>query len=97
MILKTVVINYNFNFKLKIVVGDYDFNLPITDYGFDDMAKKVNLGILFLKKIILGQSSKTDGKLVICSTISDSPSSWRAPVPLMQSSPPHCVALRNVR
>lgn len=39
---------------------------------------------------------ETDRKLVIFSTIFDSPSSWRAPVPLMQSSLLHSAALRNV-
>ena len=43
---KTVTSNHDFNFKLKIVIGDYGFNffnkfkIIITNYSFDDTTKK---------------------------------------------------------
>ena len=45
-IIKIIVINYDVNFKLEIVVGDYSFNffktfkIVITHYGFNDMTKE---------------------------------------------------------
>ena len=41
LVLKTIVGDYGFNFKLKTVVTDYGFNLKkfktvVTNYGFDE-------------------------------------------------------------
>ena len=43
IIFKTVVINYGFNFKLKIIINNYDFkcfkksNIEVTNYNFGDI------------------------------------------------------------
>ena len=43
LVLKTVVGDYSFNFKLRTVVNNYGFNLKkfktvVTNYGFDEDA-----------------------------------------------------------
>ena len=63
LVLKTVITNYSFNFKI--------FKTVITNYGFDEYTLVwallvfgqyfetcVNLGIFVMKKIILGQKAQ---------------------------------------
>ena len=44
--LKTIIINHGFNFKSKIIIGDYNFNFLkkfktiVINYDFDDMVIK---------------------------------------------------------
>ena len=56
--IKTIIINYDFNFKPKIIISDYDFNflnkfkIIIINYSYDIGQKTNNLNLIFKTLII---------------------------------------------